>query len=484
MSQLRRCIAGVVPVALVVALACAVNPVTGKRELSLVSESQEIAMGKQTRDASIATYGEYDDPKVQDLVRRIGLRMAAASERPNLPWEFHVLDDEQVNAFAAPGGYVFVTRGILAYMNDEAELASVLGHEIAHVTARHTARQVSQQQLLGAGVLAGMVLSDRLRSHADAIAQGLQLLTLKFSRDDEAQADAIGFRYLLNAGYDVRAAADMFRTLDRVEAASSGGGRLPEWASTHPSPANRVQRALFRADSVHRDMSGAVVNRDGYLRLLDGMTFGADPRNGFFRDTTFYHPDLRLQFAFPAGWATANLADAVVAQAPDQNAVLRFALAQGSPDDAARAFFQQQGVQAGNTTAAPINGQPARTGDFTAQLDDGTAVRGTASFIRYGDHTFAFLGYAAGNAWPARGPAIRQAIGSFAPLTDPAIIAVKPATIQVVALPRAMTLQQFGAQYPSATPPAAIAIINGFDPGTTAPVAAGTTMKRVAGSVP
>ncbi len=477
----RRLAVGAVAVLLLETVACAVNPVTGKRELSLVSESQEIAMGKQTRDASLATYGEYADPKAQELVRRIGNQMASNSERPDLPWEFHVLDDDQVNAFAAPGGFIFITRGIMSYMTNEAELASVIGHEIGHVTAKHTVRQVSKQQVMGVGVLAGMVLSEGVRQNAGALMQGLQLLTLKFSRDDESQADAIGFRYMLNAGYDVRAAADMFRTLDRVSASSPGGGRLPEWASTHPAPENRVRKALFRADSIHRDLSGATLNRSNYLRLLSGMTFGPDPRKGFFRGTTFYHPDLRLQFVFPAGWTTANQAEAVVAQSPGQDAMMQFAFAKGTPQEAAQQFFAQQGLQASNLSAAPVNGQPASSGEFTAQLQDGTAVRGAASFIQYGGATFAFMGYSAAGAWGQQGAAIRQAIASFRPLTDPAILAVKPATIQLVTLPRDMTLDQFVAQYPSSISATQLAIINGMDPGTTVPIKAGTVLKRVVG---
>src|SRR5690348_948361 len=206
---------------------CARNPVTGKNELSLVSESQEIEMGKQSAQEVAQTIGIYPDPAVNAYVSAIGMKMAKASERPNLPWEFHVVNDASVNAFALPGGFIYVTRGLMTSINDEAELATVVGHEIGHVTNRHSVQQISKAEIAQVGLGVGSILSPQIAQLAGVASQGLQLLFLKYSRDAENQADMAGFRYALNQNYDVREMANVFETLDRISQ-TSGGGKLPE----------------------------------------------------------------------------------------------------------------------------------------------------------------------------------------------------------------------------------------------------------------
>ena len=186
------------------AAACATNPATGKSEISLVSESQEIAMGNETVVSVHATIGTYPDSNLQRYVRGIGTRLAGVAERPALPWHFEVVDDPTVNAFAAPGGKIFVTRGILPFLGSEAELSGVLGHEIGHVTARHTARQITRQQLAGIGLIAGSILSSTVASAAGGLQQGLGVLFLSYRRADDSQADGLGFRYMLRTKYDIR----------------------------------------------------------------------------------------------------------------------------------------------------------------------------------------------------------------------------------------------------------------------------------------
>src|SRR6476659_2852725 len=206
---------------------CARNPVTGKNELSLVSESQEIEMGKQSAQQVEQTIGYYNDPGVQEYVSGIGLKMAKASERPNLPWEFHVVNDASVNAFALPGGFIYVTRGLMTSINDEAELATVVGHEIGHVTNRHTVQQISKAEVAQVGLGVGSIVSSDIARVAGLASQGLQVLFLKYSRDAENQADLAGFRYALAQNYDVRHMINMFQTLEAVSQ-TSGGGKLPE----------------------------------------------------------------------------------------------------------------------------------------------------------------------------------------------------------------------------------------------------------------
>jgi len=460
---------------------CARNPVTGKSQLSLVSESQEIEMGRQSAQQVAQTIGIYDDAAAQAYVSSIGMKMAKASERPNLPWEFHIVNDASVNAFALPGGFIYVTRGLMTSINDEAELATVVGHEIGHVTNRHSVQQISKQELAQVGLGVGSLLSSNVAKLAGIASQGLGLLFLKYSRDAENEADLAGFRYAANQNYDVREMVKVFQTLDRVSQAS-GGGKLPAWLETHPDPGTRIQNTQARLDTLHKDLSRAIVNRDGYLQHVQNMAYGEDPRQGFFEGNNFYHPDLRFQLTFPQGWKTQNGADAVVAMSPQQDAILQLGLAgKTSPQEAVQQFLSQQGVQAGNTSTTSINGLPAASGYFQAQSDQG-AVQGLVTFVSYNGNTYGLLGYTPSGKLSQYDGVFRQTMSSFGELRNQAALSVKPARVELVKLPREMTLEQFNAQYPSSIPIAELAIINEIAAPTT-PIPAGQTVKRVTGGI-
>jgi predicted Zn-dependent protease len=467
-------------IAATAAYACARNPVTGKSELSLISEDQEIAMGRQAAQEVAQSVGLYHDQKAQDYVARVGKALAAKSERPNLPWEFHVVDDAAVNAFALPGGFIFVTRGLMTYLNSEAELATVIGHEIGHVTARHSVSQISKAQVAQLGLGLGSILSPTVAKLGGALSQGLGLLFLKYGRDAENQADELGFRYALMQGYDVREMARVFETLDRVSQ-TSGAGRLPEWLSTHPNPENRVRKTLARVDSVRRDLSGATVDREQYLRVVDGVVFGENPRNGFFRGTTFLHPDLRFQITFPEGWQTQNQPQAVVAVSPNQDAIVQLALAgQASPSEAARQFLSQEGVQPGSGSTSGINGLPAASSYFQAQTQQGT-IEGLVTFISYDNRTYGILAYTPAGGLRNYDAVFRRTVSSFGPLKDPAALNVQPSRIELVKVPRAMTIEQFNQQYPSSAPLEQVRILNELNEGDQ--LRPGQLVKRVVGGV-
>ena len=200
-------------------------------------------MGQEAAKEVTASIQPVADDALQRYVSGLGTQLAKASERPNLPWSFTVIDDPQVNAFALPGGPIFITRGILTHMNSEAQLVSVLGHEIGHITAKHSVQQLSQAQLAQIGIIAAVIVKPSLAQFGDLASQGLGLLFLKFGRDDETQADDLGFRYMTTAGYSPTEMAEMFRTLQRLSGGNSGG-RVPEWLSTHPDPGNRVEKTL------------------------------------------------------------------------------------------------------------------------------------------------------------------------------------------------------------------------------------------------
>ena len=479
LSKINRSIARWIFLTPVVA-ACATNPVTGKPEISLVSEQQEIQMGQQGAQQVAQEVGLVKDQALQNYLQTIGSGIATKSERPNLPWTFRAVDDPSPNAFALPGGYVFVTRGLLDLMNNEAELASVLGHEIGHVTARHSVHQMSEQQLAQLALGVGAILSPTVAQLGDVASQGLGLLFLKYSRDDERQADDLGFRYALNQGYDVRYMDDVFRSLQRLGEASKESP-LPSWLATHPGEAERIQTIDSKLAQLQpAQLANTKVNAQEYLQRVNGLVYGADPRNGFFQGNTFYHPDLRFQISLPSGWQGQNLSQAVIAVSPQQDGIIQLTLAQGnSPEAAARAFLSQQGIQAGQASQQTVNGVPAVASTFQAQTEQGV-IQGLAAFFTYNGATYQVIGYAPAQRFGAYESAFRQSLGSFAPVTDSRVLNVQPKKLNVVSLPQQMTLAEFAQRNPSTIPLAELAIVNQVeDPNKALP--AGTPVKQVTG---
>jgi predicted Zn-dependent protease len=459
-------------------IGCATNPATGKKQLMLVSEGQEIAMGKAADQEAVAAYGLYPDPKVQAYVERLGRGLAAKSERPDLPWSFRVVDDPAVNAFALPGGYIYVTRGILTHLGSEAELVAVLGHEIGHVTGRHSASQMSKQQLAMGGLIVGMAVNPELQRFGGLAQQALGLLFMKFGRDDENQADELGLRYMTREAYDPREMLEVFGVLEGVTRAEGGdGGRMPDWLSTHPSPENRTARIQGLIAST--GASGSIVHRREYLRQLDGMVFGENPREGFFQGNAFYHPDLRFQLAFPRGFKTQNQKQAVVGVSDAQDAIIALTLAAGaSPEQAARQFFSQQGVQAGRGGRDTIGGLPAYTAFFEAATEQGV-LRGQVSFVAYEGKILRILGYTPAERFSRYQDAFAATLQSFGRLTDPRYLDVQPKRIALVSPERQMALPEFAQTYPSTVEPATIGLINGVAANQT--FARGELAKRVVG---
>lgn len=474
--MMKHCVA--LACAAVAALTCARNPATGARELMLISEGQEVAIGRENDPQIVAQMGLVPDSGLQRYVSALGMSLARASERPNLPWTFRVLDDPVVNAFALPGGFIYVTRGIMEHLNSEAELVAVLGHEVGHVTARHSAAQMSKAQLANLGLVAGMIIEPGFAQYAQTASQGLGLLFLRFGRDDERQADDLGLRYMRRTGYDARQMPQVFTLLARVSAASPGG-RVPTWLSSHPDPEDRRGRIERALGAVPAESLGRTVNRPAYLQQVNGLVYGANPRDGFFRGTEFNHPDLAFRITFPAGWTTTNQRQYVAAMSPQQDGALQLAIETkaATPEAAARAFFSQQGLL-GTPAPTRISGFPAQSGEFAVQTQSGV-IAGFAAFVAYGGAVYRIMGYAPGPRWSQHGPTVVRTIDSFQRLTDPVMLRVQPQHVMVVTLSRAMTLTEFAATYPGPVPLAELARLNNVDEG--ARFAAGDRLKRVVG---
>lgn len=428
---------------------CATNPVTGKRQISFISEQQEIEMGKGYDPQVVAEMGVYENAAMQSFLTQEGNAMAAQSERPNLPWTFRLVDSDVVNAFAVPGGFVYFTRGIMAHFNNEAQFAGVLGHEIGHVTARHTVQQQSKQTLGQIGLIGGMILSPELASQGESLMQGMQLLFLKFGRDAESQSDELGVKYSTAIGYDATEMAGFFGTLDRL----SGGAenRAPTFTSTHPDPVDRERKVLEMASQRQAEMPNAKfdVGRDSYLRLIDGMIYGEDPNQGYVEAGSFYHPSLKFQFKIPGQWQLLNSPSQVQMVSPDQKSVMQMRLAQGSdPQAAAREFIQGNNIQVAQQSGNSINGLPAYTviGTAQQQAQQGQqaqpAIALEAAFISYGGNIYMLLGMAQEKDFRRYQRDIEYTISSFAQLTDASKLNRQPERIKIVTNSRSQTLQQ------------------------------------------
>src|SRR5947207_13820374 len=426
---------------------CAVNPATGSRQLMLISESQEIAMGRDYDNQVVASIGLYPDSGLQRYLQQFGARLAATSEPPNLPWSFRVVDDPVVNAFALPGGYIYVTRGILAHLNSEAELAGVVGHEIGHVTARHSASQMTKQQLAQVGLVVGAIASPEFGRYTGLAGQALGVLFLKYSRDNERQADDLGLRYMRRVNYDPREMPHVFEMLTHVSQAQ-GGGWVPEWLATHPDPENRRGRIEQEVAALPQSFSGVAVNRDPYLRQLDGLVFGNNPREGYFKGTRFFHPEVRFRFAFPDGLTTSNGRQAVIAVSPEKDAAVELSVAkERTMDAAASSFLAQRGYTSGYPVRTSVGGLPAVSAAFAAATENGT-LRGTALFVEHDGAVYRLVGYAAEAHWPAVQPVAERALQSFARLTDPAALAVQPQRLDIVKLEQGTTIEALARQRP------------------------------------
>jgi predicted Zn-dependent protease len=458
-------------------LSCAKNPVTGKREINLVSTGQEEQMGREGYPAVVAEYGIYGDSTIQRYVNDVGQRLAKNSHLPNLEWHFTVIDDPAVNAFAMPGGYIYITRGIMAHLNSEAQLAGVMGHEIGHVTHRHTAEQITKQELTGLGLGVASMMSRTVRQYGDVAQQALGLMFLKFSRTDESEADALGVEYSTKTGWDPADIPATYAMLKRIS--DVGGQRLPEYMSTHPDPGNREVRTRELADAARAGKTGLVIHHDEYIQRLEGMVYGDDPRQGYFEGDNFYHPGLAFMLTFPAGWKHQNSHSAVVAQG-SQTAGMQLSMAT-SAGDLSPADFVAKLASSGKITGSRggtevIGGSQAWVGRIGVPGDNGAEQVMAAGFLRRSPtEMFQILGIGASDADLEK---VTTAIRSFRPLTDPARMNPEPARVHVTRATGGTFSALVSAKPSQGANLEDTAILNNRQSGDA--IAAGTLLKTVA----
>jgi predicted Zn-dependent protease len=433
--------------ALLAGCATVVNPVTGREERTVMDEAAEIAEGRKAHPQVLAEYGRYDNERVQAYVNEVGQKLAKQSHRGSLQWTFTVLDSPEINAFALPGGYVYVTRGIMAYMESEADLAGVIGHEIGHVTARHGAQRATRQQTAGLGVFAASVLGAVL-GVGDLAGQVAQTAAAgyiaSYSRDQELQADQLGAEYLARNRYDPSNMVDVIGVLkdqeryaadaarDEGRAAPSGGN----WLSSHPS--NEQRLADIRGIAAKYKGQYGDDGRARYLQVVDGMAFGESREQGVTRGRNFYHEPLGIALAAPQGWKIANAPDAItlVNAAGDAGLVVKTVPpnAGASHEEIIRNVFKPTegrterrtlgGLAATHVVGTRRNAQ-GQTGGFQATIVSGPAQRHYALLYAARD----------GLALQRAAAQLREAEASFRPLSAADRQAARPWVLKTVAFP-------------------------------------------------
>ncbi|MDF3074145.1 MAG: putative zinc metalloprotease, Peptidase family [Alphaproteobacteria bacterium] len=433
--------------ALIVA-GCGTNPATGRPMMSLVSPQEEQRTGREMHPQILREFGRYPDERVQAYVTRVGQSLVSRTELPNAQWTFTVLDSPIVNAFALPGGYVYITRGLMTLAQSEAELASVLGHEMGHVTARHAAQR--QTAALGAGLLGALV--GVLTGSGELAQAGTgtgQALVASYSRDQEFEADDLGIRYTGRTGYDVHAASAFLNRMgdhSRLEAAMMGNpGRVDQYniMSTHPRTPERVARAAREAQA--SGASGTRVERDAYLAAIDGMIYGDSAEQGFVRGQRFIHPTMGFAFDAPAGYRLFNRADSVIGQS--QNGGILMVDSQPGTGSPARLIERTSQGAAQNIQPTTINGFDAATGTVRSMVNNRPMEMRIVA-IRYDQNTvFRFRSVHAGGG---QNMAADRAAASFHRISGGEAAGLQPYRVRVVTVQPGDTVASLAGRMPFA----------------------------------
>jgi predicted Zn-dependent protease len=372
--------------------ACSTNPATGNRQFAaLMSPAQEIEVGASEHQKIIKQYGIVDDPRLTKYVEEAGRKVTTDTERPDVDYKFFILDSPIVNAFALPGGYIYISRGLLALANSEAEMASVLGHEAGHITGRHSAERYSRGVVttLGASILSAAIGS---QGASQAIGLGTNLYLSSYSRDQENEADTLGLRYMTRGGYDPQATPSFLYSLQRqseLEAQIAGqSNRPPSYFSTHPATAGRVSKTKGEVQAYPQT---GKVGKATHLNVIDGMIYGDSAKQGFARGDDFYHPAMGFTFSVPNGFTIKNGTSQVIATNKGGSVIL-FDMTGNDGDQSATDFIARTWLKETNLQgleAITVNGMPAATASFQGNVSGKTvtirvvAIKWGKRFVRF-----------------------------------------------------------------------------------------------------
>ena len=465
---MNRALAIVLAAAGLMLAGCSTNPVTGQHDITFVSEKSEIEEGRRAHEQVIRAYGVYEDQALQDYINGIGQRLAKLSHRPELEFHFTVIDSDEINAFALPGGYIYVTRGILAYLNSEAEVAGVIGHEIGHVTARHSVKQQSQSAItnilgMGAAIMTGS------GAVADLAGIGGEALLRGYGREMELQADGLGAEYIARAGYNPQAMIWVVGTLknqetferDRARAEARDPNIYHGVFATHPDNDTRLQQAIVASGKAGTQLKdGGVVNRDEYLNRIDGLPFGSSRQQGMIRDNRFYHADLGITLAFPKGWRVQNGREQLVAMPRTKDSIIAMSTDQLKDKETPQDFLRRT-LKGRNMENGEIMNLDGGLLGYSAIVPDANTPFGSAPVrvgaIAMGKSVYVFLAASRSsqNAQPASDRVFISVMETFRkmrtaefPLAEPYRIKIERATgaTRVADVVKSVPLNEYAAQ--------------------------------------
>ena len=415
---------------------CSRNPVTGKWEFIIISETREKEIGQEHDRLMVNMFGLYESAELQEFLNLKAAEMGKISHRPHLDYQIRILDSPIINAFAVPGGYIYFTRGLLAHLNSEAELIGVLGHEMGHITARHSVARQSKSQLARLLLLGGSLVSEEFAQFANLASMGLELVFLQYSRSDEREADRLGVEYSARIGYDASKFADFFQLLVQMQLESQTAG-IPTFLSTHPDPGNRYESVNMQAAEWKQTLGSDTwkTNRENYLRMIDGLVFGDNPQQGYVANQVFYHPAGRFSFALPRNWQMEPTPGQWRFVSTSGQKVMLFRALQGtSLQNAAVSDFYQMGLNVVEMESTTVSGMPALR--YLSEPASGEQGAGDPLVVRsvvidFGDNFYVFHGISLQSLFNEAEPIFEYTINSFDHLTDPAIINVRPQRIRI-----------------------------------------------------
>lgn len=434
------------------------SPVTGDKRAYGYSWEKELKIGKQADKQIQQQYGVYQDEELQQYVKKVGQSVLEKSHmrREDTPkkyrqteFHFRVLNSETPNAFALPGGYVYVTRGLLAHLENEAQLAVVLGHEIGHVAARHSSQRAFEQQVGQLALIGGAVAGQELLgipggNILNAGSQAAKFLFLSYSRDDERESDRLGVEYAAMDNYKAAQGAGFFSALKRISKQS--GQSIPDWQSTHPDPSEREKTIPDLAQKwEEKGYEQTIEDTDQFMQMIDGIVYGKNPREGFTRDGMFYHPDLAFQFPYPRNWQLINQASVVQIINKDKNAIIQFQIdsKNNTPRASVNEYLNQEGVTgiSGNETSA--HGLNAYEATAKAKTKEGAQVKFYLYSVEYDGNIYRFISYTLAEQFDQYRRQFVEASNEFRRLSDRSILNIQPARLQVYRTDRSGSFDSF-----------------------------------------